>query len=103
MTDAEALDAAEGQISGGLPELVDQLLDLALGERAEGTADDGGTVYLRPPNFLACRYLVDRILGKPTERAEVSGGVVDVGLLDDAALRALVASYGVEGGASAGP
>jgi len=66
---------AEQQIADRLPDLIDRMFELADGvEVQEVDKKTGATkVYSRPPDRDAIRYLVDRILGKPTERQEISG------------------------------
>ncbi len=62
---------AEQQIADHLPALIENLLVLANGVTVEGTASTGGTtIYTRPPDRAANEYLINRLLGKPTEMAE---------------------------------
>ena len=68
---AGAISRAEKQIVDRLPEVVGRLLELADGITVQEVDPDGGErVYTRPPDREAARYLVDRIMGKPTERRE---------------------------------
>lgn len=60
---------AEKQIADRLPSLIENLFILADGV----TVEEDGIVYRRPPDRQANEYLINRILGKPTERQEVSG------------------------------
>lgn len=60
--------AAEKKIADRLPWLVDKLLELAEGIHEEKTIGDGAVlVYKRPPDRQAAEYLMDRIMGKPTQ------------------------------------
>jgi hypothetical protein len=73
---AGQIAAAEQKIADRLPDLVENLLILASGAWVQGDkCDDQGKplVYLTPPDRSANVYLLDRILGKPTNRCEVSG------------------------------
>lgn len=73
---ATAINRAEKRIADRLPDLVDRLFELAEGVRVQEISLDGKpTVYQRPPDFKAASYLVDRIIGKPTQsvEAELSG------------------------------
>lgn len=64
----------EDRIADRLPELIDNLFELAKGVTIQETDNRGNErVYTRAPDFKANQYLVDRILGKPTERVEHSG------------------------------
>ncbi len=66
-----AIEQAERRIRDRLPEVIDAMFDLALGVTVEEVDDAGGVrVYRRPPNQKAAAYLIDRIMGKPTERQE---------------------------------
>lgn len=68
---ATAINRAEKRIADRLPELVDRLFELAEGVRVEELSLDGkSNVYQRPPDFKAASYLLDRILGKPTQAVE---------------------------------
>lgn len=65
---------AEKRIADHLPEVVDRMLELAAGVTVQDDDPDGGvTVYSKPPDREAAKYLLDRIMGKPTERKELSG------------------------------
>lgn len=70
-----AIARAEQQIRDRLPEVIDALFDLALGVKVEDVNILTGeaVVYRRPPDRAAAQYLTDRIMGKPTERQEISG------------------------------
>lgn len=67
-----AIAKAEKRIADRLPELIDNLFALADGVTVQEMLPDGSTnVYTRPPDFKANAYLIDRIMGKPTERREI--------------------------------
>jgi len=73
---ARPIASAEKKIADRLPKLLDSLFELAEGITVrEKTADGGEKIYDRPPCFKSASYLVDRILGKPTQavEAELSG------------------------------
>lgn len=98
---ATAINRAEKRIADRLPEVVDALLELAAGVRVvddqvdDQDGDKKPAVYTRPPDRDACKYLVDRILGRPTERHEHAGEdggpiKLDVKQMTDEELRAIV-------------
>lgn len=58
---------AEGKIRDRLPWIVDRLFELAEGVHVAEATRDGAVVYQRPPDRQACEYLLDRIMGKPTQ------------------------------------
>lgn len=63
---------AEKLIKDRLPWLVDRLFELAEGVRVESTGISGEPiVYQRPPDRASCEYLMDRIMGKPTQPVDV--------------------------------
>jgi hypothetical protein len=74
---------AEKTIAGWLPELIDLKMQLARGVLIEGQTG----VYQTPPDGKAIEYLIDRIMGKPTQRQEVEGEIgtyiVNIGGEDD--------------------
>lgn len=78
---APAISKAEAQIAAsltrkkdGLPGIIDRMMELAHGVTVQEPDGEGGVrVYTKPPDFKACQYLIDRILGKPTQRNEVTG------------------------------
>jgi len=71
---AGAVAAAERKIADRLPSLIENMLVLADGYWTEETTKEGARiVYKTAPDFKANQYLIDRIMGKPTERTEVSG------------------------------
>lgn len=76
----EAAAAGEYQIIEHLPGLLSNMLTLANGVWVLETTSDGEeTVYRRPPDRGANEYLINRVMGKPTEKTEsdvkVSGNV----------------------------
>ncbi|MGD9617155.1 MAG: hypothetical protein AB7W06_17405 [Alphaproteobacteria bacterium] len=65
---------AEDLIADRLPQLVENLLKLAAGVLVQETGKDGGTeIFSKPPDRAANEYLLNRILGRPTDQVEVSG------------------------------
>ncbi len=66
---------AEKRIADKLTMLIDKALELAEGVFVEdfNIVTMQTTVYQKPPDLGAIKYLVDRIMGKPTERKELSG------------------------------
>lgn len=72
---AGPIAAAEQQIVDRLPDLIERMFELAEGITVQEVDKKTGglKVYSRPPDREAARYLIDRILGKPTERQEISG------------------------------
>jgi hypothetical protein len=73
-----AVRQAEKQIRDRLPQLIGNLLILADGVTVEDVTNEGETVvYKKPPCRQTNEYLVNRILGKPTEKVEndQSGGL----------------------------
>jgi hypothetical protein len=70
-----AINRAEKKIVDKLPSIVDSMIELAEGVKVEeySIVDDKMVVYQRPPDRAACQYLIDRILGKPTEKHEHTG------------------------------
>lgn len=65
---------AEKKIADNLPMLIDKALELAQGVHVEdfNIVTMQTTVYQKPPDLGAIKYLVDRIMGKPTERKELT-------------------------------
>lgn len=66
---------AEKKIADKLPMLVDKALELAEGVLVEdiNIITLERSVYQKPPDLGAIKYLLDRIMGKPTERRELTG------------------------------
>ena len=74
---------AEKRIADELPALIANLVQLANGVTIEETGKDGGKlVYRRPPDFKANEYLINRLMGRPTERIEAEVTVEDVSAHD---------------------
>ena len=65
---------AEKKIADKLPMLIDKALELAEGVLVEdfNIVTMQTSVYQKPPDLGAIKYLVDRIMGKPTERKELT-------------------------------
>jgi hypothetical protein len=77
---------AEKRIADRLPWLVDKLMELAEGIHEEKTIGDSAViVYKRAPDRQAAEYLIDRIMGKPTQPVDISHQVEEI-----------AAEYGVE-------
>jgi hypothetical protein len=69
-----AIARAEKRIADRLPELIDRAFELAEGVEVEKTQADGTTkFYSQPPCIKAITYLMDRIMGRPTQALEHSG------------------------------
>lgn len=67
-TYAFPIQQAEAKISERLPWLVDQLLILAEGVTVQKTDARGHKrVWSEPPDRAAIEYLMDRVMGKPTQ------------------------------------
>lgn len=66
------IQKAEGMIVDKLPWLVDKAMELAEGVQVEKPGLVGPVVYRLPPDITAIKYLLDRIMGKPTERRELA-------------------------------
>jgi hypothetical protein len=66
--------AAEQQIADRLPGLIDSLFELSEGVLVQSeTADGNVRIYRTAPDRQSITYLIDRVMGKPTERHEHSG------------------------------
>lgn len=60
-------EAIYDKINERLPEIVDAMIDLALGNvEVEGK---NGKVYTEPPSLEAQKYLVDRVMGRPLNQS----------------------------------
>lgn len=71
---AAPIAKAEKRIADKLPSLIDNMLALAEGVWIEEmNADSARIVYKRAPDRAANEYLINRIMGRPTERKELSG------------------------------
>lgn len=71
---AGPVDAAERKIVDSLPHLVEAQLKLALGQvivQDENPVTGELNVYAVAPDRRAGQYLLDRIMGKPTERIDL--------------------------------
>lgn len=65
---------AEGRIAKNLVRYIENMEALADGIFTEERTEEGARiVYQRPPDRQANQYLIDRIMGKPTERKELTG------------------------------
>lgn len=64
---------AEKRIADKLPWLVDQMIELATGVLVEEIDREGvPRVYQKPPDRQAIEYLMNRIMGKPTDVKDVA-------------------------------
>lgn len=71
---ARPIARSEKRIADKLPWLIDQMFSLAEGVTVqEADGHDGFRIYSRPPDRQAISYLVDRVMGRPTERQELTG------------------------------
>lgn len=71
-----AIRAAEDKIRDHLPMIVDRMIELVDGVTVQEPDGNGGVrVYTRWPDRAAGIYLMDRLMGKPTERQEFSGEI----------------------------
>lgn len=66
------IEKAEGMIADRLPWLVDKAFELAEGVTVQKPGLTGPVIYQLPPDINAIKYLVDRIMGKPTDRRELT-------------------------------
>lgn len=67
------IQKAENMIADRLPWLIDKAMELADGVAVEKMTVTGiPMVYQLPPDMGAIKYLVDRIMGKATERRELT-------------------------------
>jgi hypothetical protein len=86
------IEDAHDQIVSNLPLLVETALDIATGVLVEETDRDGETrTYRKEPNPAMLEYLMNRVMGKPTEHLIVSKTVSVEDLILDAARQALEA------------
>lgn len=80
---AGTINRAERKIADKLPSIIDRMFELADGVTVQVVDMDGGVnIYTKPPDYKACAYLIDRILGKVTERKEIKA-TVDTGFVID--------------------
>jgi hypothetical protein len=71
---AGVITRAEKRIADKLPTLIDKMMELAHGVTVQEVDKEGGLiVYTKAPDRQAAEYLINRIMGKPTERKEVTG------------------------------
>lgn len=63
----------ERRIADRLPWLIDKEFELATGVMVQEVTKDGKVIYQTPPDRQAIEYLINRVMGKPVERKEVSG------------------------------
>jgi hypothetical protein len=71
---AGAIAKAEARIAKNLVRYIENMEALADGiYQEEMTIEGARIVYQRPPDRQANAYLIDRIMGKPTERKEITG------------------------------
>lgn len=90
---ARPIAKAEKTLADRLPEVAEAMLQLALGVKC--LEPDKRNVYLKAPDVKAATYVLDRIMGKPTERTELTGN--DGGALRIQAFEAALArTYPVE-------
>jgi hypothetical protein len=66
---------ARDQVGPCLPILLDALIEMAVGIKIKDVGPDGKETeyYSVPPDRQACEYLINRLLGKPTEKSEITG------------------------------
>jgi len=74
---AGAVAKAEKRLADKLPQVADALLELALGVVVEELDKDSGErlVFAKAPDRAACEAVLNRIMGKPTERLEAQNDV----------------------------
>lgn len=78
---ASPIQAAEAKISDKLPWLVDKLLELAEGVAVEKRDRQGQTrIYSEIPDREAIKYLMDRVMGKPTQPISLVDKVKEMAL-----------------------
>lgn len=97
--------AAERKIADRLPWLVDKLMELAEGIHEEKAIGDGAVmVYKRPPDRQAAEYLIDRIMGKPTQPISLVDAVramaAQEGLTDEETAEAVAEAERIMGASS---
>jgi hypothetical protein len=65
---------ADRRIAKNLVRYIENLEQLADGVTVQETDKDGrAIVYTRPPDRVANEYLINRIMGKPIEKKEITG------------------------------
>jgi hypothetical protein len=71
-TFVSVIAAAERRIADRLPQLIDNMMVLADGVTIQEVDSDGGlNIYTRAPDRRANEYLINRILGTPTQRLDL--------------------------------
>ena len=82
---AGAISKAEGRIAKNLARYIENMEALADGIYVEEEDKDGNRrIYLRAPDRQANEYLINRVMGKPTERQEVDqNGAVTLRIVDE--------------------
>jgi hypothetical protein len=88
---ASPIREAESKIRDRLPWLADKMLELAEGVYAESEMGESGRiVYKQIPDRQAIAYLMDRIMGKPTQPVDIIQSVRDLarqaGMAEDVAV-----------------
>jgi hypothetical protein len=65
--------AAKRRIADALPQLIENMLTLANGVTVQTVDEETGgiEIYTKPPDRKANEYLIDRILGRPTQAVEI--------------------------------
>ena len=85
----ELIDTVNATIAPQVARILKNLFALADGIMVRQETKDGPTIYSQPPDRQANIYLLDRVIGKPTEPHTVSGpegGPIDLAFqtaLDD--------------------
>lgn len=73
------IQAAESKIRDRLPWLVDKMLELAEGVEVKEIDRKGNTrIYSTIPDRQAIEYLIDRIMGKPTQPIDVTRTIREI-------------------------
>lgn len=102
---AGAIAKAEKRIADKLPELIDNLLRLAQGvelqefdKLGQAIIRDGEVVtYCEAPDRQANEYLINRIIGKPVDKREISGP--EGGSIPVSIMSAIEQVYGIDASA----
>lgn len=70
---AGAIAKAEKRIADRLPQLIDNMIALSDGVWVDEEGKDGERrIYLRAPDRAANEYLINRVMGKPTDIKDVN-------------------------------
>lgn len=66
---AGIIEKAKKRIGDRLPEVIDKMFELAEGVTVQEIDPKTGDarIYTTPPDYRAVSYLIDRIMGKPTQ------------------------------------